>query len=397
MMATSPDLAAAAARQAAQMAQAAVAAAAHAEATLVEVAATGIAPPPPVALPLAAGPGPAVPTLDGAFAIPAAFGSPQGIQFVMSAAVPHVPPVPQVPLAAAPSDGEAANVAPSLSTGGGGASAASTKRGSADSSKPRSSQYRGVTKHKRSQRWEAHIWCRASEGGTRQGLLAKPLKNGRRRAGKQVYLGGFALEAHAAEAYDVAALKVKGTSATTNFPLSKYTDLLKFLDSVTMEELVMAVRRQSEGFSRGSSSFRGVTKHPSGRWESRVGMPGSRHVYLGLFDGEQAAARAYDRALVRLRGPTASTNFSIADYGVELRAHSLDKVGREVLRWCSRSTSVYPKAEPAAVLDVKSAGLTVEAAARNTTSVAATSSEVTTTTTTMGTATTTTTTTNATT
>lgn len=26
--------------------------------------------------------------------------------------------------------------------------------------KPRSSQYRGVTKHKRSGRWEAHIWVR---------------------------------------------------------------------------------------------------------------------------------------------------------------------------------------------------------------------------------------------
>ena len=40
-----------------------------------------------------------------------------------------------------------------------------------------------------------------------------------------------------------------------------------------MSELVMAVRRQSQGFSRGSSAFRGVTHHPNGRWEARIGMP----------------------------------------------------------------------------------------------------------------------------
>jgi hypothetical protein len=36
----------------------------------------------------------------------------------------------------------------------------------------------------------------------------------------------------------------------------------------------MAVRRQSQGFARGSSSFRGVTHHPNGRWEARIGTPG---------------------------------------------------------------------------------------------------------------------------
>ena len=36
------------------------------------------------------------------------------------------------------------------------------------------------------------------------------------------------------------------------------------MDSISLEELIMAVRRQSQGFSRGTSSFRGVTHHPSG-------------------------------------------------------------------------------------------------------------------------------------
>ena len=31
-----------------------------------------------------------------------------------------------------------------------------------------------------------------------------------------------------------------------------------------MSELVMAIRRQSQGFTRGSSAFRGVTQHKTG-------------------------------------------------------------------------------------------------------------------------------------
>ena len=37
------------------------------------------------------------------------------------------------------------------------------------------------------------------------------------------------------------------------------------MHSISLEELIMAVRRQSQGFSRGSSTYRGVTHHPSGK------------------------------------------------------------------------------------------------------------------------------------
>lgn len=37
-----------------------------------------------------------------------------------------------------------------------------------------------------------------------------------------MYLGGYEREDHAAEAYDVAALKCKGPRVKTNFPISKY-------------------------------------------------------------------------------------------------------------------------------------------------------------------------------
>ena len=157
-----------------------------------------------------------------------------------------------------------------------------------------SSQYRGVTQHSRSGRFEAHMWV-------------KDIR-------KQVYLGGYEHEEHAAEAYDIAALKAKGKTTRTNFDLSKYEDLLDCIDRMTLDELIMAIRRQSQGFSRGTSSYRGVTKHPSSRWEARVGIPGSRHVYLGLYNDEETAARVYDQALVRLRGKSAATNFSLSEY-----------------------------------------------------------------------------------
>ncbi|KFM23141.1 AP2-like ethylene-responsive transcription factor PLT2 [Auxenochlorella protothecoides] len=166
------------------------------------------------------------------------------------------------------------------------------KAGAAGDKAARSSQFRGVTKHRRSGRFEAHIWVKD--------------------LGRQVYLGGYECEEHAAEAYDIAALKCKGRrGCKTNFDLTKYADLLGCINRMTMEELVMAVRRQSQGFSRGTSSFRGVTHHPSGRWEARIGVPGSKHIYLGLFIEEREAAKAYDRALVRLRGRGAATNFAL--------------------------------------------------------------------------------------
>ena len=44
----------------------------------------------------------------------------------------------------------------------------------------------------------------------------------------------------------------------------RYSDLTACMHSISLEELIMAVRRQSQGFSRGSSTYRGVTHHPSG-------------------------------------------------------------------------------------------------------------------------------------
>ncbi|KAG8067001.1 hypothetical protein GUJ93_ZPchr0005g15663 [Zizania palustris] len=114
----------------------------------------------------------------------------------------------------------------------------------------RSSQYRGVTFYRRTGRWESHIWD----------------------CGKQVYLGGFDTAHAAARAYDRAAIKFRGVEADINFNLSDYDDDMKQMKSLSKEEFVHALRRQSTGFSRGSSKYRGVTLHKCGRWEARMGQ-----------------------------------------------------------------------------------------------------------------------------
>uniref|UniRef100_A0A2P2MS35 Ethylene-responsive transcription factor RAP2-7 isoform X2 n=1 Tax=Rhizophora mucronata TaxID=61149 RepID=A0A2P2MS35_RHIMU len=150
----------------------------------------------------------------------------------------------------------------------------------------RSSQYRGVTFYRRTGRWESHIWD----------------------CGKQVYLGGFDTAHAAARAYDRAAIKFRGVDADINFNLSDYEEDLKLMKNLTKEEFVHILRRQSTGFSRGSSKYRGVTLHKCGRWEARMGQ------FLGK--------KAYDKAAIKYNGREAVTNFEPSSYEGEMTSEA---------------------------------------------------------------------------
>ncbi|KMZ61599.1 hypothetical protein ZOSMA_50G00130 [Zostera marina] len=73
----------------------------------------------------------------------------------------------------------------------------------------RSSVYRGVTRHRWTGRYEAHLWDKNCWN------LSQSKK------GRQVYLGAYNDEKDAANAYDLAAIKYWGQDTLLNFPVNK--------------------------------------------------------------------------------------------------------------------------------------------------------------------------------
>ncbi|KAG0630519.1 hypothetical protein M758_1G184300 [Ceratodon purpureus] len=168
----------------------------------------------------------------------------------------------------------------------------------------KSSKYKGVTKHRVTQRYEAHLWDKSAYN-------AKQKKKGR-----QVYLGAYDEEKAAARAYDLAALKYWGPSTVINFKLEHYIQELKEMEQISKEEYLTTLRRKSNGFSRGISKYRGVARHHhNGRWEARIGrVEGNKYLYLGTFGTQEEAAEAYDRAAIHYRKAAAVTNFELSRY-----------------------------------------------------------------------------------
>lgn len=173
--------------------------------------------------------------------------------------------------------------------------------------------YRGVTRHRWSGRFEAHLWDKSS------------WNNIQKKKGRQVYLGAYDNEDAAARTYDLAALKYWGTGTILNFPVEFYAKELEEMANVSKEEYLASLRRQSSGFSRGISRYRGVARHHhNGRWEARIGrVLGNKYLYLGTYNTQEEAAAAYDMAALEHRGTNAVTNFDISCYIERLRSKGI--------------------------------------------------------------------------
>ncbi|KAI3827619.1 hypothetical protein L1987_01698 [Smallanthus sonchifolius] len=198
----------------------------------------------------------------------------------------------------------------------------------------RTSIYRGVTRHRWTGRYEAHLWDNSSR------------REGQSRKGRQ---GGYDKEDRAARAYDLAALKYWGPTTTTNFPVRtdlclNYEKELEEMKNMTRQAFVASLRRKSSGFSRGASIYRGVTRHHQhGRWQARIGrVSGNKDLYLGTFSTQEEAAEAYDIAAIKFRGLNAVTNFDMSRYDVNSIANKNLPIGG----MCSKSKTSMNQTGP---------------------------------------------------
>ncbi|XVF00086.1 hypothetical protein REPUB_Repub03eG0255300 [Reevesia pubescens] len=165
----------------------------------------------------------------------------------------------------------------------------------------RSSIYRGVTRHRWTGRFEAHLWDKST------------WNNIQNKKGRQ---GAYDTEEAAARTYDLAALKYWGIETILNYPIYTYEKEIEEMKKVSKDEYLASLRRRSSGFSRGVSKYRGVARHHhNGRWEARIGrVVGNKYLYLGTYNTQEEAAAAYDMAALEYRGTNAVTNFDISHY-----------------------------------------------------------------------------------
>ncbi|MBA0592921.1 hypothetical protein Gorai_009885 [Gossypium raimondii] len=246
----------------------------------------------------------------------------------------------------------------------------------------RSSRFRGVSRHRWTGRFEAHLWDKGSWNPTQ------------RKKGKQ---GAYDEEESAARAYDLAAIKYWGTSTFTNFPVSDYGTEIEIMRSVTKEEYLASLRRRSSGFSRGVSRYRGVARHHhNGRWEARIGRVfGNKYLYLGTYSEfftsmllnmpllyvqlrliptnrsliagtQEEAAHAYDIAAIEYRGINAVTNFDLSTYIRWLKPGANDALISEQIKTASATrpmmtSNIFPTEQTNGLTLFNSNPLTEEA------------------------------------
>ncbi|KAG5563683.1 hypothetical protein RHGRI_000025 [Rhododendron griersonianum] len=203
----------------------------------------------------------------------------------------------------------------------------------------RTSIYRGVTRHRWTGRYEAHLWDNSCR------------REGQSRKGRQ---GGYDKEDKAARAYDLAALKYWGPTTTTNFPVSNYEKELEEMTNMTRQEFVASLRRKSSGFSRGASIYRGVTRHHQhGRWQARIGrVAGNKDLYLGTFTSDNKSiegGRSDDRDHL---SSASSVNFpsqppsSTLSFAIPIKQDSADYWS--ILGYPSSSNSLTSAKNPSA-------------------------------------------------
>nr|CAD1828289.1 unnamed protein product [Ananas comosus var. bracteatus] len=205
----------------------------------------------------------------------------------------------------------------------------------------RSSIYRGVTRHRWTGRYEAHLWDKSTwnqsqnkkgkqvhgSGKFSMGTLIacssstadevipniqftveqfRHVDFHRINTSALVLHGAYDDEEAAARAYDLAALKYWGAGTLINFPVSDYVRDIEEMQMVSKEDYLVSLRRKSSAFSRGFPKYRGLPRQPqNSRWDASFGqLLGNDHNNLNcstskdvMTDGNYAGSFVLERKI----------------------------------------------------------------------------------------------------
>jgi hypothetical protein len=182
----------------------------------------------------------------------------------------------------------------------------------ADAASARGARFRGVTKHKRTQRFEVRTLTtppralpiaaarRRPRASFSPRNLAHPRRNFRSpafelssalppaavarlraqahiwQAKKQIYLGGFASEVLAARSHDLMALRCRGSAAAAdvlNFPPAAYAALAPLLSRLPSDDVVAALRSFSKAQTAARAVGSGASATPGARGVAKLRAP----------------------------------------------------------------------------------------------------------------------------